>query len=473
MTVKISPQPGPQTTFLSSSADIAIYGGAAGGGKTYALLLDFIRSCLSFPGCNGALFRREATDLKKPGAIVDESKKIYYHAGGHFDNQELKWKFSNNSQVKFSGMQYEKDKNAWQGSQLDVLGFDELTHFTEDQFWYLTGRLRSVTGKINPYCRGTTNPEPGSWVHKLIEWYIQEDGYPDPERAGVIRWFYKEEGDNIYWFPNKYEAEQHIKNRDLQNTFPRSFTFIPANINDNQILIKNNPNYYATLAQLPYDERMKLLEGNWLVRPSGKLFKASWFTTYYVSISDPTGSIITCDTASDIKSANDYTVFQYWTFKNGKIYLERQLRGKWDYQTQLQLLKSFILETNPNYVMIEKAATGHSLLQDVPREVSVPLVSVTRTKDKYARAYETQAYIQSGYVNLNVKADYYTSLMAELTQFSPDNKTKNSIHDDQVDCLVDAIYYLLIKKIFQRMEKPAYDYTTQYTLPVIRLNSLL
>lgn len=458
--MQFSPQPGPQTEFLKSPADIVIYGGAAGGGKTYALLLEPIRYVTKYKHIQAVIFRRKLTDSKKPGGLIDESKKIYRLAGGKLNQKDNVWNFARTeSKISLCGFHVEDEKIRWQGSQIDILCFDELTHFTEDQFLYLYGRVRSTSGNIRPYCRATTNPEPESWVANFIAWWIKEDGFPDYSKSGVIRWFYNHES-VTYWFDSKEKAFIHIDTNgfDRKKVIPSSFTFIPANINDNKILLKNNPNYYANLNQLPYAERMKLLEGNWKFRPTGKLFKAEWFQTFHLPIADRQGSIIVCDTASDIKSANDYTVFQLWTFKDGRIYLESQLRGKWEYSLQLQLLRSFILNNHPNYVCIEKAATGHSLLQDLPREVGVPLIAMTRNKDKYARAYESQPYIQSGYVYLNPKSDYYSSLISELLQFSPDNKTKNTVHDDQVDCLVDAIYQLLVKKICYKDIEKRYEY---------------
>ncbi|HEX5187715.1 MAG TPA: phage terminase large subunit [Nitrososphaeraceae archaeon] len=452
-TTTFSPQPGRQYEFLSCNADIALYGGAAGGGKTYGLLLDPLRHAVKISRFNAAIFRREATDLKKPGGIWDESSRLYPLVGAKSNNQELNWVFNKTkSRIKFSGMQHETDMKSWQGSQLDYLGFDELTHFTETQFWYLLGRLRSVSGRIKPYCRATCNPE-NNWVFQLIKWWINEDGSPNLERAGKIRWFYKLD-DVIYWFDSEQAAKYDIAQKGNEKLFPSSFTFIPANINDNQILLKNNPNYYAMLSQLPEEEKIKLLDGNWLFRPRGKLFNISYFNHFIVPIIDYECKIVTCDTAAKIDSANDYTVFQCWILKENKIYLEKQIRGKFTYLMQLQLLESFILEMKPNWVSIESASTGISLLQDLPRKVGVPLLATTRDKDKYTRGYQCQFYLLSGYVYVNPKADYFVDFTSEVSQFSPENKNKQHIHDDQVDCMMDAIYYLLMVKIWKNIDKP-------------------
>jgi len=443
-------QAGKQSDFLANPADIVIYGGAAGGGKTYGVLLDALRHLAKLKNINMAAFRREATDLKKPGAIWDESKKIYPFAGGRPNNQELSWTFNKSSRIKFSGLQHENDMYAWQGAQLDVLYFDELTHFTELQFWYLIGRLRSVSGQIKPYARATCNPE-NNWVFSLISWWIDEKGYPILDRSGKLRWFYRY-SDKMYWFDSEKAANRDLASKDLKNIKPLSFTFIPANINDNPILLKNNPNYYAMLAQLPEHEKIKLLDGNWLFRPAGKLFKADDFKLFAINPREPDLRMITIDTASETKTANDYTVMQVWSRSNG-IYLEKQIRGKYDFGAQLQLLESLIYEVKPHYVSIEKASSGFGLITEIRKRTAVPILAISRSKDKYSRGYEAQGYVKGGYVYVNPQADYYTDFISECAQFSPENKNKSGVHDDQVDPMLDAVYYLLIQKIGQNRHK--------------------
>ena len=196
------PQPGPQTDFLATSADICIYGGAAGGGKSWGLLLDWARLVVPHPNINGVIFRRKSTQLTLAGSIWPESYKIFTHLRGLPNNKYLEWRFKNRSTLKFSGLQYEGDKHNFDGTNLDWVGFDELTHFTETQFFHMLSRLRSTTGAFSPYIRGTCNPSPDSWVYHLIRWWIGDDGYAIKERSGVIRWFFRHD-DTPYWFDSK------------------------------------------------------------------------------------------------------------------------------------------------------------------------------------------------------------------------------------------------------------------------------
>lgn len=446
------PQPGPQTAFLQSDADIAIMGGAAGGGKTYGLLLEPLRF-FHLEGVNAVIFRREGQQLNLPGSIWLESQKIYVDLGCTPNKTLYQYQFSRNSYLKFSGLQYEQDVYSFQGAQLDFLGLDELTHFTEFQFWYLIGRLRSVSGQVKPYCRATCNPDQG-WVFDLIKWWIDEKtGYPIAERSGKKRWMYKLDS-RMVWFDDRETAVKSLAAQGIDDRIePLSITFIPATLNDNQELLANDPTYYSKLAQLPESERQQMLEGRWFFRPQGKLFKPDWFARFVVEPRERDVVLITSDTASSTKTANDYTCFQVWTRAQGKMYLLKEVHGQFSATQQLTLLRSLILESNAKYVSIERAATGFYLIQEIVKSTGVIVLEMTRQKDKYARGHDVQAYVEQGYVLLNPNAEYYTGFISEVAAFSPENKTKAAVHDDRVDCLIDAIYHLLIKRIDMRQER--------------------
>ena len=168
-------------------------------------------------------------------------------------------------------MQHEKNRLDWQGAQVPFIGFDELTHFTAEQFFYMLSRNRDPAGKVSPYIRATTNPEPG-WVADFIAWWIGEDGYAIPERSGVIRWFVRVD-EQIIWADGPGELrEMH------PGVEPKSATFILARLEDNPILLDGNPGYLANLMALPLVERERLWRGNWTIMPSGgKVFNRAWF----------------------------------------------------------------------------------------------------------------------------------------------------------------------------------------------------
>ena len=270
----IRPQDGPQTAFLASRADIAIYGGAAGGGKTWALLMEPLRhKDVHDFGC--VFFRRTTVEIRNEGGLWDESGKLYRGAGATPKGQDLEWRFRSGVSISFAHLQHEGTAYRYQGAQIPLICFDELTHFTERQFWYLLSRNRSTCG-VRPYVRATCNPDADSWVASFISWWIdQETGYPIPERAGALRWFVRVH-DSLVWADSPDDLAMHVL-RDGRPIPPKSVAFIPAKLSDNKVLMAADPGYQANLLALPPVERERLLFGNWKIRPAaGLLFKRAW-----------------------------------------------------------------------------------------------------------------------------------------------------------------------------------------------------
>jgi predicted phage terminase large subunit-like protein len=266
----LAPQPGPQTAFLSSPADIAIYGGAAGGGKTWALLMEPLRH-LDNPAFGAVIFRRTTVQVRNEGGLWDESERLYPGLGGDGSRSSLEWRFPSGAAVRFAHLEYDKTVHDWQGAQIALIGFDELTHFSGKQFWHLLSRNRSTCG-IRPYVRATCNPDADSWVAEFVSWWLDpETGLPDPERAGRLRWFVRD-GARLVWADEAGELAGRYPHLP-----PKSATFIPAKLSDNAALTAADPGYLANLLSLPPVERARLLEGNWKVRPAaGLLFRRHW-----------------------------------------------------------------------------------------------------------------------------------------------------------------------------------------------------
>jgi predicted phage terminase large subunit-like protein len=272
--VEFRPQPGPQEQFLSSPADIIIYGGAAGGGKSYALLLEALRHYSNSKfGC--VIFRKNSTQVRNEGGLWQQSSQIYPFHNGRPREANLEWIFPSGMRVKFAHLEHENSVYDWQGSQIPYIGFDELTHFSENQFFYMMSRNRSDSG-VSGYIRATCNPDPDSFVRRFIDWWIGEDGFPLKERSGVLRWFIRID-DKLIWADTKDQIhEQYGRGIEIQ---PKSVTFIPSKLQDNKILMNKDPGYLANLLAQNRVDRMRLLEGNWNVRAiSGAFFQRQWFT---------------------------------------------------------------------------------------------------------------------------------------------------------------------------------------------------
>lgn len=272
--IEFKPQP-RQELFLSSPADIAIYGGAAGGGKTWSLLLEPLRH-LRNPRFGAVIFRRTLPEIIKEGGMWDEALDIYPLLGGEPNQNQHKFEWDTGAKITFASMQYEASLREWRGAQIAFMGFDQLETFTQKQFFYMLSRNRSTSG-VTPYIRATCNPEPG-WLADFLSWWIADDGYADLDRVGKLRWFVRA-GEELVW-GNSYE-ELEASHPDLMPA--KSVTFIVSTIYDNKILMESDPSYLGNLKALDYVDRARLLGdrergGNWKIKPSaGTVFNREWF----------------------------------------------------------------------------------------------------------------------------------------------------------------------------------------------------
>ncbi|CAK0767394.1 Terminase [Gammaproteobacteria bacterium] len=276
---RIGPQEGPQEAFLSSSADIVLYGGQAGGGKSWGILLEGLRHAPTNRRFSAVYFRRNTTQIRNPGGLWDESVELYTRAGGVPIESSLLWKWPKGGKIKFAHLEHEKTVHDWQGSQIPLICFDELTHFTRKQFFYMLSRNRGMSG-VDGYIRATCNPDADSWVAEFIAWWIDpETGFSIPERSGVIRWFIVL-NDAVIWAASREELVELYEVpgcEEEDRILPKSFTFISASVYDNKKLLKSNPGYLANLKALPLVDQARLLGGNWKIRPAaGLYFRREW-----------------------------------------------------------------------------------------------------------------------------------------------------------------------------------------------------
>lgn len=398
-TIEIAkPQEGPQTTAMSVKADIVVYGGQAGGGKSWFLINEPLRR-VHIKGFRGAIFRRTYPQLKGQGGVWDAAQEPYRAMNAKMrEGQELDATFPSGANIAFLHLQHEKTKYEYQGHEFCYLAFDELTHFSETQFFYLLSRNRSTCG-IRPYCRATCNPQPG-WVADFLAWWIDEDtGFAIPERSGVVRYFVRiQQGENdvVVWGDTK---------QDIIDQYPEyapddilSVTFVLAKLEDNKILTKKDPGYRGRLMSLSRVERDRLLGGNWRVA-QGVQISPEWIKRYWINErgefcfrfqdadfavpKSATRRVATIDTAgtSKEKAAEergeqpswsvcgiwDYIPFHVaeWNHSPFKLFEMCFLRYVWRQRVDWNQLKAGIQETldvwSPNKTYIENAHHGAPL----------------------------------------------------------------------------------------------------------------
>lgn len=261
----IRPQRGPQERFLATSADIAIYGGAAGGGKTYGLLMEPLRY-MNVKKFRAVIFRQNYTQITVSGGLWEESLAMYSGIKGAVGTKSPKynWSFKGGAKVYFDYLTRDQDVMKWQGSQITFMGFDELTHFSKKQFTYMMSRNRSTCG-VKPYIRATCNPDAESWVADFIAWWIDPNtGYPIPERSGRIR--YMVTVDDEFQFADTWE--ELCKRYGVKKNKCKTVTFIASKLSDNKELMKKDPSYLANLEALTLVDKERLLKGNWKIKPA-------------------------------------------------------------------------------------------------------------------------------------------------------------------------------------------------------------
>nr|DAH10925.1 MAG TPA: Large subunit terminase [Caudoviricetes sp.] len=449
--MNIKPQPGPQEQFLACSADVAIYGGAAGGGKTFALLLDALRWS-GQPAFTGMIFRRTTPQIKNPGGLWDESVKLYTQVSGASPSAStLNWNFSSSARIKFSHLERDDDVYDHQGGQYAFIGFDELTHFTWKQFTYLLSRNRNAACGIKPYVRATTNPDADSWVASFIDWYIGEDGYPMPERAGKLRYFTILD-DDVIWGNTREEVADKA---GIEPQFVKSFTFIPASIEDNKILLQNDPGYLANLNTLPLVEKERLLRGNWRIKHAAGLI----FHRSQVQFVEPNDAEVTAITLKRVRS---------WDLAATKITSDSPdpdrtagvLMGYNGLSKDVYIID--LIHMAEQSSVVRKAITdaaeydGHACTITIPQDPGqagkdqadsiareLPrnkVVKVRPTKSKIVRSEPFASAWQNGRVKI-VKGPWNVKLFTELEGFPDPN-----YHDDIVDACSDAYNFLVEKK---------------------------
>lgn len=273
----IAPQKGAQERFLASKAQICIYGGAAGGGKTCGMLIDALR-WKNVPGFGAVFFRKNYNQIFSQGGLWDESINLYYGIkNAHPQLGSGRWVFRDISgkevsKISFAHIERDIEVYKWQGSQICGMYFDELTHFTERIFFYMLSRNRSTCG-VTPYVRASCNPDAESWVAKFLEWWIDsKTGYPIPERSGKIRWFIRQD-EVIHWADTREELCRKFNfTTAADRNKPKSVTFIAASIYDNQALMEKDPGYLSNLEAMPLIDRERLLHGNWKIKAAAGLF---------------------------------------------------------------------------------------------------------------------------------------------------------------------------------------------------------
>lgn len=381
-----------QSAFLTLPHLEAMYGGAAGGGKSIALLAGALQ-WVDQPDYAALILRRTFPDLTKPGALINRSKRWLRGSDAVWNGSSHTWTFPNNAKLVFGHMANPGDEEQYQGSEWDYIAFDEASQFTLGMYLYMFSRLRRVVGSlILPRLRAASNP--GGIGH---EW---------------------------------------VKQRFITEGFRNGRVFIPATLEDNPHL--DAKLYEISLAQLPPTLRLRMRYGDWNASGDGSVFKREWFQI----VKDvPAGAkrVRAWDfAATEPKKGKepDWTVGIKVAEYKGQFFIEHVRRMQVSPKTLEDSVKLQAYEDGinvPVYLEQEPGSSGVIVIDHFVRDVLKGFTTYGErsTGPKAARAQPVASAAEARNIFI-VEGPWVSDLLNELEAFKPGGEYA---HDDQVDAL--------------------------------------
>lgn len=389
-----------QGEFLLCNDKEALYGGAAGGGKSNALLMAALQY-VEVPGYAAIIFRRTYKDLALPGALMDRAHKWLDTTDAHWSENNKTWTFPSGATLTFAYLATENDKYNYQGSEYQFVGFDELTQFEESQYRYLFSRLRRLEGVQVPL-RARVASNPGGRGH---EW-VKQRFFVEGDKSGRI--------------------------------------FIPAKLEDNPYL--DTKEYEQSLMELDPVTRAQLREGNWDVLPDGNKFKRGWFKIVDDYPKDGRTVRYWDLAATEPKPGKDpdWTAGAKVLEKDGQYWILDVRRDR----LTPKGVEEFILQTAETdgreisiYMEREPGSSGVNTIDYYARKVlkGFAFQGHNTTGSKEVRANPVSAAAENGNVFL-VRGDWINAFLDEITSFP------QGAHDDMVDAVSGAFGKLVEAK---------------------------
>ena len=384
-----------QAQFILLNCREALYGGAAGGGKSDALLMaallyvDMLRY-------SAIIFRRSFTDLALPGALMDRAQEWLGGTEARYNNINHSWTFPSGATLAFGNLEHEQDKFRYQSAEFQYIGFDELTQFTETQYRYLFSRLRRLQDSPIPLrMRAASNP--GNIGHDWVKQRFMVEG---PERGRV---------------------------------------FIPAKLEDNPSL--DQAKYVESLCELDPITRRQYLDGDWTARHGGSMFLREWFKIVREAPANLKKVRYWDKASTEPKPQNkepDWTVGLLLGTRSGQYWVLDVKRIRKPPPDVEQLIgQTAILdnetEKTPTYMEQEPGSSGVDVISHYSRNVlaGFEFRGVKTSGPKTERAGPVSSAAEAG--NIFVVQSPWNGLFLDELEAFPDG-----LHDDQVDALSGA-----------------------------------
>jgi predicted phage terminase large subunit-like protein len=427
-----------QQAFLGLNCKEAFYGGAAGGGKSDALLMAALQY-VHVPGYSAIILRKDTRRLELSGGLIPRSHHWLAGTGAKWNGSQRRWTFSTSGSpatLSFGYLLDSLDKYRYGSSEYQYIGFDELTEFAEEDYLFLFSRLRKTVDLAVPLrVRSASNP--GNIGHLWVKNRFIGDGSTSdvsPSASGL-----QPGSDDVLWREGR--------------------AYIPARIGDNPAL--NETEYRDSLSHLPPLLRERLMNGDWSVREEG-LIRPEWLRYYTVEggqllLRDRDGGTLTAvDEQSGRRFATidpagtsadrarerrgrpaSYTVLQVWQQVGDDAIQSLVLREQWrervGFDGLCRLIEQAHNQWHPGKIWIENDKLGQATVDLLGRKLPVQCIA-TQGRDKVARAAPLISKLERGEVYLPKHAPWRAELEAEWLAWSGDPEEPA----DQIDAAAYA-----------------------------------
>ncbi len=408
-----------QLAFLKLDSLEAYYGGAAGGGKSDALLMAALQY-VDVPGYAALLLRRSYTDLSLPKALMDRAYEWLSGTAAKWSDRDKTWKFPargrgigdpSGATLTFGYLENEKDKYRYQSSEFAYIGFDEVTQFTESQYTYLFSRLRRLAGSEVPLrMRSASNPD----------------------------------GEGLEWVRARFVPDEYLR-ATVEERFGRVWTkgeacFVPARKEDNPHL--DQEEYDKSLDRLDVLLQARLRSGDFESEPRGEVIKREWFGADKFFPDLPDGARWTVrawDLAvrdKEIFAAKrkgrlpDFHATVKATIHNGDLWLGGPdlWRGQWADAVE-KIMATMMVETSITHGT-GRANHETAAVQALVRK-GFGLIQYSEPGDKASRAAPWINQAKIGRVKLVGSAEQWKPFMHWWFKFG----TTDGLYDDSVDAV--------------------------------------
>jgi phage terminase large subunit-like protein len=409
-----------QAEFLALDCEEALYGGAAGGGKSEALLM-WLAEGIHIPGYSGLIFRRTYPQLAKSNeGLIAKSMRVYKPLGGKWNGTEHQWRFPSGAMIEMGHLQHEKSIDDYTGPSYHRICFDEASQFTESQYTFMFSRIRRTRNyPISLGMRAATNP--GGIGHIWLKNRFMTPDFlaklkglrpADPSPTGLIFWM------------NQKRA------------------FVPARLADNPAL--DFEDYVSKLMHLAPITRERMLNGDWSITEEGAV-KAEWFRNFEMQ-----GDYYRCFAADDHMQKNGVfhkadcqrfsigdcastseeqarrksgkppskSCITTWDFhrETGRLLLADCRRGEWDFPTLCYQAREVFEKFNPDWMGFEDASAGRQVLQLLR---NLPLRAISHDgKGKLERFARAQNELEQGKVYFGRFDSWTEECQAELMSYT-------------------------------------------------------